>query len=250
MTVKNQLLDAVETIIQRQKASEKPLAIILAGHNGSGKSTLWYQHLADKFQVPLINADRMMLAILPEVTSTTPLPAWAVKLRDKNEAWMGVAQKGVQSFVAQAMADGVPFATETVFSHWRDKGGGHFESKIDTILELQGQGYFVLLFFVGLGHANLSMARVASRKANGGHDVARNKLKARFPRTQKAIHHALPIVDAAILVDNSLSPKEAFSPVRVQLGGEVVFDIRDSKPVPALIKDWMTLVCDGDFPLK
>jgi len=31
---------------------------------------------------------------------------------------MGVAQKGVQSYVAQAMVQQVPFATETVFSYW------------------------------------------------------------------------------------------------------------------------------------
>ena len=33
----------VDTIIERQRASGKPLAIVLAGHNGSGKSTLWYK---------------------------------------------------------------------------------------------------------------------------------------------------------------------------------------------------------------
>jgi len=42
------------------------MAFVLAGHNGSGKSTLWYQRLADQLQIPLVNADRLTLSILPE----------------------------------------------------------------------------------------------------------------------------------------------------------------------------------------
>ena len=78
------LTSAVEAIQTAQKRSKKPLAVILAGHNGSGKSTLWYKHLANQFQIPLINADRMMMSILPEVTKSQPLPQWALYLRDKD----------------------------------------------------------------------------------------------------------------------------------------------------------------------
>jgi len=239
MTDKARLSSAIDVVISRQQDSGKPLAIVLAGHNGSGKSTLWYEHLANKLQIPLINADRMMLSILPDA----PLPGWAVSLRDKNEAWMGVAQKGVQSFVAQAMAQGVPFATETVFSHWQENPDGTVSSKVDTIQALQKAGYFVLLIFVGLGNVSLSMARVSSRKADGGHNVEMNKLKQRFPRTQKAIRMALPLTDAAILADNSLDLKRAFSVVRIQMGGHIIFDTRREDAPSALIQEWMHAVC-------
>jgi len=63
----------------------QPFAIILAGHNGSGKSTMWYEYLSEKLQIPLINADRMMLSILPEMR---PIPEWATHIRDKHEGWM------------------------------------------------------------------------------------------------------------------------------------------------------------------
>jgi predicted ABC-type ATPase len=36
------------------------VAFVVAGHNGSGKSTLWYERLADRLQIPLINADRLI----------------------------------------------------------------------------------------------------------------------------------------------------------------------------------------------
>jgi predicted ABC-type ATPase len=76
---------------------------------------------------------------------------------------MAVAQKGVEAFVAQAMARGVPFAMGTVFSHWRELKGGKVESKIDLIRQMQDAGYFVLLFFVGLSNAQLSIARFSTR---------------------------------------------------------------------------------------
>ena len=82
------LTGAVRSILAAQKKSGKPLAIIIAGHNGSGKSTMWYVDLADKFQFPLVNADRMMMSILPEVNSGMRLPAWASTLRDRNQSWM------------------------------------------------------------------------------------------------------------------------------------------------------------------
>ena len=57
---------ALKAIREEQEKAGKPLAIILAGHNGSGKSTIWNDVLADSLKIPLINADRMMLSILPE----------------------------------------------------------------------------------------------------------------------------------------------------------------------------------------
>src|SRR3954452_15433949 len=63
------LADAVGEVLKAQAESGKPLAIVLAGHNGSGKSTLWYKQLAPTIRIPLINADRMMMSILPEVSA-------------------------------------------------------------------------------------------------------------------------------------------------------------------------------------
>ena len=233
--------DALEKIIAAQQQQKRPLAVILAGHNGSGKSTMWYTQLADTLQMPLINADRMMLSILPE----TPLPEWAVHIRDTHEDWMKVAQKGVEAFVAQAMEKQVPFAMETVFSHWADLGNGKFESKIDKIHQLQGQGYFVLLLFVGLTNFSLSIARVQKRVADKGHDVPIEKLIKRFSRTQQAIRHAAEIADASIFVDNSRAKNLAFTLCRVQMGKNISFDLRGkgASPIPPEIETWMSVVC-------
>lgn len=235
---------ALEVVLEAQSRSDKPLAVIVAGHNGSGKSTMWYRSLADTLRIPLINADRMMLSILPEAQADGFLIDWAAELRDADESWMRVAQNGVQAFVAQALVQGVPFAMETVFSHWREHPDGTVETKVDLILQMQAAGYFVVLLFVGLSSEQVSIGRVANRTDEGGHDVEVGKLIDRFPRTQNAIRLAAPVADAAVFLDNSRTKKEAFTVCRVQLGEDERFDMRATRAgAPPAIEAWMTKVC-------
>jgi predicted ABC-type ATPase len=234
---------AIARVRSEQKVSKKPLAIIVAGHNGSGKSTMWTERLAGVFQIPLVNADRMMMSILPEIRVGGHLPSWASRLRDQDKEWMSVAQKGVEAFVAQAMHRQVPFAMETVFSHWKDLGKGKFESKIDLIHQMQEAGYFVLLLFVGLSNAQLSIGRVATRAALGGHTIDAKKLAARFPKTQRVIRMAASVADATIMTDNSQGQKQAFTVCRVQIAEEEIYDRRNGRAaVPIPIREWLDVV--------
>ncbi|MDQ2149881.1 zeta toxin family protein [Alcaligenaceae bacterium C4P045] len=242
MQARNSIASAVRKLTTLQRAAGKPLAIVLAGHNGSGKSTLWYDHLADELQLPLINADRMMLSILPPPDADDHLRPWAQQLRDEDQTWMRVAQNGVSAFIAQAMGQKAPFAVETVFSHWKENADGTISSKLDLLRELQRAGYFVQLVFVGLSTVELSMARVLTRKAQGGHDVNPVRLRQRFPRTQRAINAALDMVDAAILVDNSRSKRTAFTPCLVRTRDTVIYDIRTSRTPVKAISNWLDIV--------
>lgn len=234
---------AVDRVLAKQRASNRPLAVVLAGHNGSGKSTLWYRRLADRLQIPLVNADRMMLSILPEAAFGGRLPVWATELRDKNQSWMHVAQEGVQSFVTHAMTAMVPFAMETVFSYWTLLPDGTHDSKITLIRQMQEAGYFVVLIFVGLASAELSVARVQTRIAQGGHGVEIGRLLARFPRTQTAINQAASVADATIMVDNSRQLNQAFAVCRVQLRENTIYDRRELKrKVPLEISAWLNVI--------
>ncbi|OYU30995.1 MAG: toxin [Comamonadaceae bacterium PBBC2] len=208
----------------------RPVAFVLAGHNGSGKSTLWYSKLAGSLQIPLVNADRMMLSILPDASKKTGhLPTWAQKLRDDDVRWQVLSQEGVRVFKRLVMDQRMPFAFETVFSHWKPLPGGGHESKIDDIRAMQAEGYFVVLLFVGLMSVDFSILRVSTRKQLGGHDVAHDKLIERFPRTQAAIGHAAPAADMTLMFDNSRTEKEAFTLVRAQKKRSILFDARDPR---------------------
>jgi len=235
--------DAVEGVIRQQHASGKPLAVIVAGHNGSGKSTMWDQHLSDRLQLPLFNADRVLRSMLPEVADLTKLPLWARKLRDNDRVWMQVAQSAVTGFVSNASKFKLPFAYETVFSHWRERDDGSVETKVELIRQIQASGYFVMLIFVGLANVSLSVVRVDSRRVMGGHTVDFDKLQDRFPRTQRAIRLATGVADASVLVDNSSDLEDAFTVCRVQHLQQIDFDIRDQTTADPRIVQWMSAVC-------
>lgn len=216
-------------------AARKPVAFVVAGHNGSGKSTLWYDRLAPKLRIPLINADRLMLSILPP-TDKAPLPVWARTLRDGDMRWQVLSQQSVQLFTGLIMDQRMAFAFETVFSHWKQLPDGRVESKADVIHTLQRAGYFVVLVFVGLVSADLSILRVETRKQQGGHAVPVNKLRERFPRTQKAIAHAAPLADLTLMFDNSRDRQRAFALVRAQQGKKILYDCRLDSGARALAK--------------
>lgn len=237
------LTTAVDQVLEAQRKTKKPLAIVLAGHNGFGKSTMWHKSLSDQLRIPLVNADRMMLSILPEPNSDGALEPWAQELRDNDHGWMKVAQDGVQAFVGHAMQAKVPFAMETVFSYWEPQADGTIASKLDLIRDMQAAGYFVLLLFVGLNNVDLSKLRVQTRVLEHGHGVDEDRLERRFPKTQKAIGEAAKIADASVFTDNSRDEKRAFTVCRIQLGEAALFDLRNGPDrVPAAILEWLEKV--------
>jgi predicted ABC-type ATPase len=219
---------SLQTLIEKALGDRsRPVAFVLAGHNGSGKSTLWYERLADRLRLPLVNADRLTMSILPEPVNGK-LVNWAQQLRDQDARWMSLSQEAVRAFVLSIQAAKMPFAFETVFSHWKRLPDGTYDSKYKTIKELQDAGYFVVLLFVGLVNAETSVLRVATRVAKGGHGVPENKLMDRFARTQKAIAHAAPLADMTLMFDNSRVAEKAFTLARAQQGDQVLFDCRDT----------------------
>ncbi|MFO1219664.1 MAG: zeta toxin family protein [Burkholderiaceae bacterium] len=232
------------------QGERKPAAFVLAGHNGSGKSTLWYERLAPKLHLPLINADRLTASILPHPDpETKQLPTWAQRLRDDDQRWQSLSQEAVQTFVSLVMERRMAFAFETVFSHWKPLPDGTHESKIDLIRDLQRAGYFVVLVFVGLASVDLSILRVDTRKQQGGHGVPMAKLRQRFPRTQLAVGNAASIADMTVMLDNSRRPEDAFALVRAQRGSRLLFDCRDNaahRLSPELVSVatlWLNKVC-------
>jgi predicted ABC-type ATPase len=109
---------------------------------------------------------------------------------------------------------------------------------------VQAAGYFVLLFFVGLSNVQLSIGRVVTRVAEGGHRVDVDKLLDRFPRTQRAIGVAASVADATVFTDNSRGKRQAFTVCRIQIGKREVFDIRSAtrRRAPSEIGEWLNVV--------
>lgn len=91
---------------------------------------------------------------------------------------------------------------------------------------MQTAGYFVVMLFVGLMSVDFFVLRVSTCKQQGGHDVDRDKLIERFPRTQTAVGHAAPVADMTLMFDNSREENDAFTLVRAPKKRRVLFDAR------------------------
>jgi predicted ABC-type ATPase len=177
------------------------LLVFLAGPNGAGKSTFFEAYLA-QLGIPFVNADR-----------------FARLLRD-GDPGAGADDVDRRAFeetekLRRAFVDAeLSFCTETVFS---DPAG----AKLTLLRRARQRGFTIFLVFVGLSGPDLSVARVAQRVREGGHDVADAKLERRFPRTLKNLAAAIPLVDEAFLFDNS-SAAAPFRPVAHYVAGALV----------------------------
>ena len=152
----------------------RPVMVALAGPNGAGKTTFYHAHLAAS-GLRFINADTIAheLAIDPYEAAAV---ANALRLE----------------FIRQRES----FVFETVLS---DPVG----DKISFLKSAALSGYGVVLVYIGLSDESLSETRVAMRVSQGGHDVATEKLTARFPRSLANLKRAIRELPLVLVFDNS-----------------------------------------------
>lgn len=153
--------------------------IVLAGSNGAGKSTFFKQILAP-LGLHFVNADLLARELNPDDPSAVAYEAAALADQERR----------------QLVEMGESFCMETVFS---DPVG----DKLNFLKEARAAEYHVLLIFIGIESPALSEARVIQRVSEGGHDVPDDRLRSRFPRTLENLRRAIPIVNEALLLDNS-----------------------------------------------
>jgi len=167
----------------------RPTLIVLAGPNGAGKSTFYETRVAPSLSVPFISAYIIQREEL--------------KHHDVNTVYTaaGIASMRRSKYLQQKTS----FATESVFSH---------PSKLDLITEAKRVGYRIMVFHISVGDPALSVARVAERVKEGGHDVPEEKIRARYDRNGPLIMEAVQLSEAAHIFDNSrfnLPPQRVMS---------------------------------------
>ncbi|PAU66673.1 hypothetical protein BZL41_00390 [Pseudomonas sp. PIC25] len=204
-----------------------PRIRIFAGPNGSGKSTfnrLIPAHLLGKY----INPDDIERSI--RETGYFDFPTYAIAAHKYDAIALlrqhpvltkspkslakidGLSVEGdrlrfpnaaVDSYVASALSDfvrqslikeGVSFTFETVMSS-RDK--------IDLLKKAKKAGYRVYVYYVATVDPEINVARVAYRVSQGGHDVAPDKIRARYKRSLELLSEAILISNRAYIFDNS-----------------------------------------------
>lgn len=156
----------------------RPIMIILAGPNGAGKTTLYETIIKPKLNIPFVNADLIQKSEMSDQSVEAAYQA------------AKIAAQRRQGYLANRQS----FISESTFSH---------PSKLQLIDDAKAAGFCVMLYHVNVCHADLSVARVASRVKNGGHNVPEHKIRARYKRNQKLIRQAVLKADAAFIYDNS-----------------------------------------------
>ena len=155
-------------------SDEVPTLIALAGSNGAGKSTFYETHLAS-LGWPFVNADVL--------SKDLGIDAYAAA---------EVARQQRCDLVRQRTS----FVFETVLS---DPVG----EKIGFLDRCSQDGFKVILVFVAIRDAEMSIQRVGMRVSQGGHAVPMEKLRARHSRTLANLKRAIRLLPQVRIYDNS-----------------------------------------------
>lgn len=154
----------------------QPVVVAIAGPNGAGKTTFYEAHLRAS-GLRFVNAD-----------------ALARELRIDAYRAAEMAGRVRRDLIAGRES----FVFETVFSD-------PAQEKVAFLRAAADAGYGVVLCFIGLDSAELSDERVSLRTLMGGHDVPRDKLLARYPRSLRNLAFAMRELPLVRVFDNSVS---------------------------------------------
>lgn len=161
---------------------ELPKIIIIAGANGAGKTTFAREFLPNEAHCPtFVNADLIAAGLSPFAPETVAMTAGRLMLK----------------MLDDLTSERKSFAFETTLS-----GKGYAQK----IKQWQGLGYHVKLIFLELPDAETAIRRVASRVAQGGHDIPEITVRRRFAAGLNNFHQLYkPIVDAWLHFDSAES---------------------------------------------
>ena len=154
--------------------------IIIAGPNGAGKTTFAREFLPQEADCPtFINADLIAQGLSPFRPEAAALRAGRLMLE----------------MIADCVRRGESFAIETTLS------GRSYSQRIPAWKQA---GYRVTIFFLELPSAELAVARVADRVAQGGHDIPEPVIRRRFRAgKENFLNLYKPLADAWRHYDNA-----------------------------------------------
>jgi predicted ABC-type ATPase len=154
--------------------------VIIAGPNGAGKTTFAREFLPKEADCPdFVNVDLIAAGLSPFNPERASLRAGRLVLEE----------------IRRRVRAGESFAFETTLS------GRHYAQLIPL---WRYAGYHVKLIFLSLPTAELAIARISSRVAQGGHFVPENVVRRRFEAGLRNFHEIYrTMVNSWILYDNS-----------------------------------------------
>ena len=160
-------------------AANNKRIVIIAGPNGAGKTTFAREFLPNEAHCPnFVNADLIAAGLSPFAPELAAYKAGRLML----EAIAEYARRG-ESFAFETTLSGLTYAQ--MIPAWRT------------------DGYAVKLVFLALPDAEMALARVAARVAQGGHNVPEEVVRRRFAAGRNNLDRYRQLVNSWQLYDNS-----------------------------------------------
>ena len=168
---------------------------VIAGCNGAGKTTASFTILPGILDCrEFVNADEIARGVSPFQPEKAAFEAGRIMLRR----------------IEMLMGERASFAFETTLST---------KSYKNTILEARSIGYNVTLLYFWLESVALAKERVNIRVSEGGHNIAPEIIERRYMRgIENLFDIYLPIVDAALIFDNSFGDYQLIADKRLNEG--------------------------------
>jgi len=159
--------------------------VIIAGPNGVGKTTFAREFLPKEADCPdFVNVDLIAAGLSPFNPERASFLAGRLVLQE----------------IRRRVRAGESFAFETTLS------GRHYAQLIPL---WRNAGYHVKLIFLSLPTADLAIARISSRVAQGGHFVPEGVVRRRFDAGLHNFHAIYTkLVNSWVLYDNSKAGPE------------------------------------------
>lgn len=192
----------------------RPCVVIVGGVNGSGKST--FARRAAETELLLgqtaINPDELSREAQAELPSL-----------NHSGASLAGAERAEKA-VWRAIAEGRSVAVETVLSS---------DKFIPVLAAARRRRYRTRLIFVAVPTVDETLARIASRVLNGGHDVPPDRVRARWSRAHDNLVRLLPLIDYLMVFSNAVADPLLVAD-KIGRGGEL--RLRDLEAPPEVSK--------------
>ena len=209
----------------------RPVLVVLAGVNGAGKSSIGGHQLA-RAGLTWFNPDtfaRELRAATGCTQEDASARAWAEGLRRLDAS----------------IASQHDYAFETTL------GGRTVPGRIHSA----SSTHDVIVWFCGLGSADLHVNRVRARAAAGGHDIPEARIRERYLTSLLNLIALMPALSELRVYDNSASvgPGEPIrDPILVleRIAGEVTQPGQDDAAALAAVPEWARPVVEAVFTLS
>jgi predicted ABC-type ATPase len=164
---------------------DQPTLWIIAGPNGAGKTTYAFRHIrAVSGTARFVNLDEIARGL-------SPLDPEAEQRR---------AARVALDMMRELIAERRSFSIETTLA-----GRTHLQ----TVAQARASGFRCVLLFFAVRSVDISLARIARRVSEGGHDVPETDVRRRFERAMANLPAYIGLVDLWRVLDNNGGRPEA-----------------------------------------